>query len=297
MLTSQEMNSGTDADLHCIFKLSDDTLFCSGGNQSHGIILKSTNRGVNWQIINTSLPAKINALYFFNSLNGFAGGDGLQFFETNDGGVNWNQVLLPPIGTEFINPIRQIIFLSDSIGFFCSGQEFGHGLIAKTIDRGKHWKLLQWYHELRSISFKDDIHGYCGGYGAMLFTDNQGESWQLTESNNEFVTSINYNLSKSVACGYNGNILQNNNTLNWEIASKGNQSFTARSHFNAVSTGDHIHFFVFGNNGKCALSDDGGNEWKYASAFDGFTIYNAICLTDQSGITVGEKGKIFYFQK
>ena len=131
----------------------------------------------------------------------------------------------------------------------------------------------------------------------MYYTDDGGEHWQLTESNNEFITSLNLTSSNGVACGYEGGILRNQNTLNWEKTTKSNQSFSSRWHFNTVCTNDNNNYLVFGNNGKCAISNDAGNTWEQATAFDDNTIFDAITLSPTSGIAVGESGKFFRFNK
>ena len=150
---------------------------------------------------------------------------------------------------------------------------------------------------MRSIEFKDILHGYCGGYGVMLYTDDAGEHWQVTESNNEFITSINLTSVNGIACGYEGGILKNQNTLNWEKTINSNHAFGSRLHFNSVCTNDNYNYFIFGNNGKCAISNDAGNNWQNATAFDDNTIFDAITLSPISGIAVGQNGKIFRFSK
>ncbi len=60
---------------------------------------------------------------------------------------------------------------------------------------------------------------------------------------------------------------------------------------------DNKNYFVFGNDGKCAISNDAGNNWQLANAFNDHTIFDAITLSPTSGIAVGESGKVFRFNK
>lgn len=150
---------------------------------------------------------------------------------------------------------------------------------------------------MRSIDFKDSQHGYCGGYGAMLFTNDGGENWQITDSNNEFITALHLTPANGVASGYNGGLLRNQNTFDWINTLKSNSVFSNRSHFNTVCTNDDANYFVFGNDGKSAISNDGGGNWKQTTAFDKTTIFDAIALSPNTGIAVGEDGKIFNFNK
>ncbi len=296
-LDYSEISSGTNFNLRCIYKFNNDTLFAGGGDDSHGIILISSNQGASWQVYSQSFFSRVNAVYFRNAMEGFAACNNFLLMKTNDGGVHWDSIVQYWVPYQYQTNLYDVKFINDSTGFFCGGEEYGHGIIGRTTDGGQTWEYTFVDHEMRSVDFKNNLQGYCGGYGAMLYTEDGGKKWQLTESNNEFITSIRLTASNGVACGYDGGLLRNVNSLNWEKTSSSNHSLGSRLHFNSVSTFDNTNYFVFGNNGKCALSTDAGSEWHYATAFDEQNIFDAVMLTSFSGIAVGEHGKIFHFNK
>lgn len=299
-LNFSEINSGTSYNLRCIFQhpYNGNEIFIGGGDNTHGLLLLSTNKGASFNIFSQPFPSRINAFLLKNSYFGFVVGNNFLLMKSIDRGETWKRIEnTSPVPYQYQTHLYDIKFVNDSIGFFCGGQEYAHGIIGKTTDGGQTWKYKFVDHEMRSISFKDPLHGYCGGYGVMYFTEDGGENWQLTESNNEFITSINFNSSNGVACGYEGGILRNQNSLNWEKSTKSNYSFGLRNHYNTVCSTDNNNYFVFGNNGKCAMSNDSGNNWQQATAFNDNTIFSSLALTPTSGIVVGESGKIFLFNK
>ena len=292
-----EIKSGTNHSLRCIYKFNNDTLFAGGGNDTRGIILISKNAGTHWELYSQSLISRVNSVFFRNAMQGFAACNNFLLMQTNDGGLHWDSIQQYHVPYQYQTNLYAIKFVNDSVGYFCGGEEYSHGIIGKTVNRGQSWYFTFVDHELRTIDFKDNQHGYCGGYGAMYYTNDGGENWQLTASNNEFITSINLTSVNGVACGYEGGILKNNNTIDWEKILNSNSAFSTRSHFNTVCTNDNNNYFIFGNEGKCALSNDAGNTWKQATTFDNKTIYDAVMLAPTSGIAVGEEGKIFRFTK
>lgn len=296
-LDYSEINSGTGYDLRCIYKLNDDTLYGTGGDKTHGIVLRSKDSGEHWEIISQAFTTRVNAIWFRNSLQAFAACDSFILMRSDDAGFTWHKVEPPPVAYQYQNHLKDVKFLNESIGFLCGGEEYAHGIIAKTVDGGEHWKYTYFDHEMRSIDFRDNLNGYCGGYGAILYTDDGGENWQITESKSEFITSISLSSSNGVACGFEGGILRNQNSFNWDKISNSNHAIGSRLHFNTVCTIDNTHYFILGNNGKCAISDDAGSSWQQANAFDDNTIYDATMLSPLVGIAVGKSGKIFRFHK
>ena len=292
-----EINSGTNYNLRCITRFNTDTLFASGGDDTHGIILISKDNGTSWNIFSTSFISRVNSVFFRNAMNGFAVCNNFLLMKTMDGGASWDSVELYHVPYQYMTNLFDVKFINDSTGYFCGGEEYSHGIIGKTSDKGQSWHFTFIDHEMRSIHFKDNVNGYCGGYGAMLYTDDGGENWQLTESNSEFITSINYTSANGIACGYQGGLLRNQNTLDWVKVSASNSVFSSRCHFNTVCRYDNTNYFVLGNDGKCAISNDGGGNWQPATSFDKNTIYDALMLSSTEGIAVGEQGKIYHFSK
>ena len=77
---------GLSANLKAIFFSELNSGYCTGSN---GIIIKTTNSGLNW--INILNPSNMNAIlesvFFINEDTGFVSGD--QYLRTTNSGLNW----------------------------------------------------------------------------------------------------------------------------------------------------------------------------------------------------------------
>ena len=297
-LNYNTVESGSGYDLRCIYMHNINELFVGGGDDTHGILLLSTDQGASFNNFNQPFTSRINNIVFSHPSKVFVTGNNFLLMRSDDRGVTWNKIEnTTPVPYQYQTNLYDIKFINDTIGFFCGGEEFNHGVIGKTTDGGSTWKYTFLDHEMRTIDFKDSQHGYCGGYGAMLYTNDGGEHWQITESNNEFITALHLTSSNGIASGYNGGILRNQNSFDWMNCLRSNSVFNHRSHFNSVCTIDGTNYFVFGNDGKSAISNDAGANWKQTTAFDKTTIFDAITLSTNTGIAVGANGKIFNFSK
>jgi len=97
---------GNDTAYYCIDVVNQNVVYAGKG--SHGIVVKSTNGGVNWSTINTPSVNLVYKIQFINETTGFiATGSGL--FKTNTGGASWQQ--LTTVNFADIN------FISESTGF------------------------------------------------------------------------------------------------------------------------------------------------------------------------------------
>jgi hypothetical protein len=81
----QNQLSGTDEDLNDVAVLSQSNAVVVGNN---GIILKTTDSGSNWILMNSGTTSHLNAVSFRNEQNGIAVGNGV-ICRTSDGGDNW----------------------------------------------------------------------------------------------------------------------------------------------------------------------------------------------------------------
>lgn len=76
-----------------VWYLGKDTILLGG---QEGLILKSTDGGMNWKIIYTIIPVEIVSIYFTGANTGYAlgsnGGGWTNLFQTLDGGETWLQI-------------------------------------------------------------------------------------------------------------------------------------------------------------------------------------------------------------
>jgi photosystem II stability/assembly factor-like uncharacterized protein len=113
----------------------------SPGSGSGPLLLKTTNSGQSWQLINTNNGG--NALYFFNESKGFVGSLNGFLFSTTDGGQSFVSEGRPSNST-----IHAVDFASDNIGWF-SGL---NNTLYSTTNGG-----TTWVRETTGLSISDQI--------------------------------------------------------------------------------------------------------------------------------------------
>ena len=68
----------------------DTSIAISSG--SNGTIMRTSNAGLNWTLINSGTTTGLNSIYFINSSTGFiAGGSGV-ILKTTNTGINWTSI-------------------------------------------------------------------------------------------------------------------------------------------------------------------------------------------------------------
>ena len=149
-------------DLKCIKFVNNSIVYACG---NVGMILKSTNSGVNWSILNCPTSDNINRLTFINTNTGFAITNTGLILKTTNGGINWEN------SYNAQTELRDIDFASEQIGF-----TVGYHKILKTTNRGNNW--TQQSSNLNCVSVKclDDTtiifsgSYYGGGFPPSLYS-------------------------------------------------------------------------------------------------------------------------------
>ena len=133
-------------------------------------MFKTTNKGINWNIINYNLyPDDIVVINKDTILavlsNGFDGG----VYRSMNGGLNWQRIWNNGGGSG--NPSNIYMFNKD-IGFSWSSQG-----MRKTLNGGVNWFVIPG-EGYRDIKFIDTLTGWkCSGSGVMKKTTNGGINW------------------------------------------------------------------------------------------------------------------------
>ena len=106
-----------------------------GGDDTGGYLLKTSNGGQTWQLINLYTPDKRipTGMFFLNNKTGFISGEKL-FRKTSDGGQTWSEVIDP-----LSDNIFDISFKNDNEGYATSD----NGKYYKSTDGGKTWQSKQ----------------------------------------------------------------------------------------------------------------------------------------------------------
>lgn len=188
------LQSGTSTVLNSVYFLNDNTGFMAGS----GIILKTTNGGINWLVINdqfggTSIQfinentgyvcdgtvykttdrgvswvnfnlTGLKSLYFINENTGFAVGRNSQILRTYNGGGLWEPLFVSLFNSNF----NSVKFINSQTGFVVGGRMFEpyFGVIYKTTNEGSTWILINSEAtniEFRSIDFPTPSVGFAVG--------------------------------------------------------------------------------------------------------------------------------------
>ncbi len=196
-----------------------DTSMIVVGNQ--GTILKYNRE--NWQQIPTGITFPINAVDFYDDMNGIAVGMNDVILKTTDGGNTWNQIA-SETGFSFVT-VQCISAQSIIAGGYrlVAGKPVQNGIL-KSTDGGNHWELIGEIPggRISSIDFVNTALGFACTYSNGVFkTIDGGNNWQKLST--ELINlSPNYHAIKAVsaqvifAVGNQGAVLKSDDSgENW----------------------------------------------------------------------------------
>ncbi|KXK55629.1 MAG: serine/threonine protein kinase with PASTA sensor(s), partial [Chlorobi bacterium OLB5] len=172
----------TKENLNSVFFIDQFKGFACG---ERGILLKSTNSGINWSISNLGQNYSLKKIKFINNLTGFiAGGDVIPngvIIRTTDGGSSWQTVYNDSSSLSSIN------FINNNTGWAAGT----YGYYLKTTNSGSNWVRSRFETmNLNEIYFIDNNTGFIGRNSGLYISTNGGLNW-LQSSTNQTV-SIQY---------------------------------------------------------------------------------------------------------
>jgi photosystem II stability/assembly factor-like uncharacterized protein len=261
------INLGGNIRLNSIYFINQNTGYIAGGYDngspnhiSYSKIYKSTNGGVNWNLIfgfnNESYELK--SVRFTSDSVGYCVGDKGVFKRTTNAGLNWSTQNLGGY-----NWLFSIFFINSNTGFICGY----NGSFFKTTNAGNNWIQINsgTTSHLYTITFTSDSIGYIAGYNNQIYkTINGGLNW----------ISINTNLSYQFD-------ITNISFLNNDIG---------------LAVG--VSFPNYGRAGEIIKTTNGGLNWQHLSTFSSYPTYqyrglNSIhFLNNKLGFIVGEHSTI-----
>ncbi|MBK8551197.1 MAG: T9SS type A sorting domain-containing protein [Ignavibacteria bacterium] len=258
-----------------------------------GIVLKTTNSGVNWQTKYLSTSQNLNAVNCIDLNTGFIVGDSSKIFKTINGGVNWNRINYP--GNE---KFMDINFYSIDFGMLV-----GTNTILRSTNAGQNWSnilSLSSSYNLRKISFLDSnnmfIVGrkYMGGLpgyylSVMLKSSNAGLNWSETNLNTSSLNSIICLSAVNIICTGESSIFRStDHGVSWV-----NTISSIFANLKDIQFFDSTIGIVVGSdgNGRILRTINGGETWYNVQTY-GFDP-NSISMSSLSdGFIVGENGSI-----
>ncbi|MFU8844057.1 MAG: YCF48-related protein [Bacteroidales bacterium] len=234
---------------------------------NHGSVLKTSNRGVNWELMDSVTPHHLNALHIFSETSGYAVGNSGAILRLSDQGQWVNE----PSGS-FYNLFG--VAQSDEFTVYAVGYQ---GLIL--MKSGGSWSQISsgTVMTLYGIAFSDAQNGLIvGDSGLIMRTGNGGQTWeQVVTQFGSPLNAVCY-ASNDVAfiVGNSGTILRTAN---------GGQSWSNISHPTVGNNLFAVHFFdenngfVAGASGSLLETTNGGASWGIKNSRTSLSL-NAIQL-------------------
>ena len=164
----------TFQDLTDVCMVTPDIGYAVGMN---GTIIKTTDGGIHWELLNSNVTDYLVALSFADALTGFAVGIYYgNVIKTTDGGENWYKIAIGP--DVRLNDIRMV---SANEGW-AVGSAASSGKIFHTSDGGITWETqyTQLSSSISKLCFADETHGWALASGSgLLNTVDGGVTWDM----------------------------------------------------------------------------------------------------------------------
>ncbi len=260
---------------------------------NEGEILKSTNAGLSWSIVEYMLNY-LHSVFFIDADHGFVGGDCVVWnfpglYRTVDAGLTWIECAMP----NSVN-INSVYFPSATIGYAAGYDVFGDvGSIFKTNNAGVNWNtisttLSDW---IRSVHFSTDSTGYAvGDYGVVYKITDGGDHYTLQNSGTDKTLFSVFATDENTAfiTGQAGTLLKTTDGgVNWIQAGSG--IFT---NFIDVACPDADHVYVSGVNGTICFSADSGMTWTVQPTNTNQNLNSVDFINATTGYATGDSGTI-----
>lgn len=147
-----ESSSGNNA----IFFLNQNI----GWTNRNGKIYKTSNGGIDWQLLSNFSSGEDGSIYFFSENVGYVA-IGQTLYKTSDGGAHFNMIFSDQTGSLTFD----FSFIDVDNGYLCHS-----GSVYKTINGGLTWEKVAGSNvDLIELHFVDAHHGWvCGSNGTIL---------------------------------------------------------------------------------------------------------------------------------
>ena len=176
----------------------------------NGLIIKTTNSGINWISQISGTNNWLRSIYFINSQIGWCSGNSGTILKTTNGGLNWISQI-STTGSSLFS-----IFFTDVQNGWAVGTvpgPYSYAPILKTTNGGTDWTLqFQSQGNLNTIYFINSLTGWA--LGCDIFkTTNGGDNWrtQANPTNECFYSVYFLNSETGWAVGYRGAIINTTN--------------------------------------------------------------------------------------
>ncbi|MBM4158019.1 MAG: T9SS type A sorting domain-containing protein [Ignavibacteria bacterium] len=275
--------------INTVYFVNENTGFAAGGSPTYGVVFKTTNCGVNWNVLNTGCPNGINKIVFVNQTTGFLIGGynpvpGI--YKTTDLGNYW---IAQNSGTNYA--YFDGFFINPDLGYLVGDW----GSIRKTTNGGNNWLTSASCTNdfIMSVYFPDVNTGYAVGRGNQIIkTTDGGSSWFYSiynTGNTNWLTRVKFfDLNTGYVTGFYGRFLK---------TSDGGSSWLTQVISSNINFHDLYFFnnntgYICGMNGTIYYTNNGGTNWLHQTTGIYDTLFIVHFVNANTGFAAGANGKL-----
>jgi photosystem II stability/assembly factor-like uncharacterized protein len=285
--------SGTTLNLNSVYFIDANTGFVAADN---GYILRTTNGGSNWSLINTGSGTKLYQILFVNSTTGFTG-TLTNTIRTSDGGTTWN-ISINGGGTI-------MSFVDQNTGYALKYGSF-YDTVSKTTNSGLNWTFVSqlgapglfiW----TKIWFINLTTGYAGGSistihaaGSYIYkTTDSGNNWTSVHGNYGMYYAASYDIYfLNDMLGFSLDNVLNSYYFNKTTNAGQNWVIINIQQMNSVRFTDANNGWLCGPNGSILHTTNGGTNWVSQLSGVSVQLNELYMLNQNTGWIVGNSGII-----
>lgn len=285
-----EQDSFTNSRLNGVFFLNTYKGWCIGDS---GLILKTSNGGLNWKNYDSVATSNLNAITFTSELIGYIAGENGLILRTSDGGNSWSKSKISS------HSFSHLSFVSNFVGYVCAKNS---NYIYRTFNGGDSWDSVDTGFGLDCVFFVSPNTGWISARllsgNAIYKTTNFGLNWmrQYFTGGNDMIYSLFFIDSTNGWCGSPYSTLASNPTI-FKTTNGGDNWFDPYRYtfFPSLSIYfvDLNHGWAGGYSGSIHYTSNSGNNWVRQTPEIGTRIYRSIYFVDLlTGWCVGDSGRI-----
>ena len=272
----------TDNILYLDIAYAGSRLVCVG---ERGLIVYSDDAGDHWQRASVPSQVLLTAVFFIDANIGWAVGHGGVILRTDDSALSW-QAQFEPAADE--DPLFDVWFQNTHRGIAVGA----YGMYKTTEDGGKTW--------ISKTIFPDDYHLYAitgmaegdwfiaGEYATLLRSDDHGTSWHRIETPEQasFFGMLSLSKENMLLYGLRGTVLQSlDSGSTWRrVVTPTEVSLQGSAYI------DEKRALIVGLGGSLIATTDAGNTFHELPGKGASAISQAIAVTGEHFITIGEFG-------
>lgn len=228
----------------------------------NGVILRSNDNGVNWDLILPGTLEHLNDAEVTTSNTAVVCGNNGTILITTDGGLTWDNAV-----SGVNHNLNDIKFISLNVGFITGEM----GTLLKTVNGGNTWTEIDMSFTNNNFNAVEAIDEnnlvLVGDNGTIFLTNNGGVSW-YGHSNILYENNLNdvvfFSSTDGVIAGDDCLILKTTN--GGEFWFPATTSFYNENYdFNSVAFGDINNGISVGKDGIKVYTTDGGSTWGLTS--------------------------------